>query len=99
MPEALFLDPNGATPVPLPAFTLQSGCTVRVWLARDRQGTLVHDLFQWYAHIVHGEWSHVPTISPRDHLHLRSFRGRQVHVMVEWAGVRVGDMGVVVARA
>lgn len=100
MPErqTLQLMPGQSAPVPLPVVDLPRGGTVRVWLARDRQGTPVHDALSWTSMLRDGHWSHPPTILPADHALLAAYRGRQLRVLVEWAGQRVGESAVLVAR-
>ena len=93
----LTLNPNAPTPVPLPVVDVTSGSTVRVWLASDKRDGSLHNVFEWQAHIVHGQWSHVPMIYPPDYGHLTPYRGRSIRVLVEWAGRRVGEHTLTVA--
>lgn len=87
-----------ATALPLPVVDLPRGGTVRVWLARDRQGTPVHERLQWTSVVRDGLWSHPPTVLAADHDLLHKYRGARLRVLVEWAGRRVGELAVVVAR-
>jgi hypothetical protein len=103
MLDAIVLDDATPAPIPLPPLALDgrpfTTGTVTLILASGRDGTPIHSTLVWHARIVDGGWSMTPRVLPRDHTHLKPHVGGRVWVVVVWAGRRVGELRVPVARS
>ena len=91
----LELSPHHAVSLPLPALDLTDG-TVVVRLCADRVGTEIHQSLTWHAQVRGGEWSEQPMLRPSAQAHLAGYR--RVWVLVSYAGRRVGECRVLLAR-